>query len=471
MVGRYLVDVFQTFFMLYFVGYMGYNMLFFAVAGIRIASHRLRLLAAARETVDDVWTPPVSVIIPAYNEETTIVHTVHSCLQSRYPVFEIIVVNDGSTDGTLDVLTEAFQLVPVVRPPKVRVPFRKVRAIYASRNTPRLLVVDKENGGRADALNAGLAFSRYHLIACIDADSVVEPDSLLRCARPFADPRTVSAGGVVRVLNGCVVQGGRVTETGLPRNPLALMQAIEYTRAFFVHRPSIEALNALTLISGAFGLFRREVIAEAGGFSGKTAAEDMEMVLRLHHRYGWSGWRQAFVPDPVVWTEVPETLRDLAAQRRRWQRGLATTLWMYRHMVLRPRYGWLGLVVLPYYWLYELLEPVVVTMGYLFSGVSAVAGWIAFDAFAGLVMLPVSVNLVISFMALIYGEVTFGRYQGMRDVLRLVFWTWTEPFWYRWLLVAWRLAGLWEALRGEQQWKKPKRNATWARSSSTRLPA
>jgi cellulose synthase/poly-beta-1,6-N-acetylglucosamine synthase-like glycosyltransferase len=450
----------------YLLGYVGYHVLFFTVAAVRIIAHRLRLLAAKQEGGLDAWLPPVSIVISAYNEEATVVHAVRSCLRSQYPVFEVIVVNDGSTDGTLQVLADAFELAPTTRPPWARVPFRPVRATYASRKDARLLVIDKENGGRADALNAGVAFSRCHVVACIDADSIVEPDSLFRCAVEFSDPRTVSSGGVVRVLNGCKIQDGAVVETGLPRNPLTVMQAIEYTRAFFVHRPAVEAFNALTIISGAFGLFRRQVVVDTGGFSSQTVAEDMEMVFRLHEQFVSrsvrAAYRQAFVPDPVVWTEVPETPQDLGRQRRRWQCGLAMTLWMYRHMLLRPRYGWFGLVVLPYYWLYELLEPVVLSVGYAFATAAWAAGWLGPEVLLGLVAVPVSLNLVLSLLALVFGEVPFGRYQGIRDITRLVFWTLTEPFWYRWLLVLWRLAGLWDALRGRQQWDKPRRYGSWA---------
>jgi cellulose synthase/poly-beta-1,6-N-acetylglucosamine synthase-like glycosyltransferase len=464
MSARAIVDGLEGFFVLYLVGYVGFNVFFFAAAAVRIAAHRLRLMAVTPEV--ETQLPPVSFVIPAFNEAPTIVQTVRSCLRSDYPFFDVIVVNDGSDDATLATLMEAYELCPTTRVPRVRVPFRRVRGVYVSRLEPRLLVVDKDNGGRADALNAGLAFSRAHLIACIDADSIVEPDSLLRCARAFADPRTVSAGGVVRVLNGCTVRDGKVIETSLPRNPLAVMQAIEYTRAFFVQRTAMEAFNALAIISGAFGLFRREDVVAAGGFSGATAAEDMEMVLRLHRhlrqRQG-AAYRQVFVPDPVVWTEVPEKVRDLGGQRRRWQRGLATALWMYRGMVLNPTYGWFGMVVLPYYWLYELGEPLVLSIGYGTAALAAAVRWLSPEAFVGLVALPLSLNLVLSLLALVYGEVPFGRYRGLRDVLRLVFWTVTELLWYRWLLVIWRLVGLWQAARRSRpQWERPTRLGHWA---------
>ncbi|MCG0237894.1 MAG: glycosyltransferase family 2 protein [Firmicutes bacterium] len=413
-----------------------------------------------------MWLPPVSVIIPAHNEEKVICNSLRSVLRSRYPVFEVIVVSDGSTDRTLEVLREEFHLVRTTRPPLFKVPCRPTRAAFVSATEPRLLVVDKENGGRADALNAGLAFSRYHLVVCIDADSVVEPDSLLRCARPFSDPRTQAAGGVIRVLNGCRVVGGHLVEPGLPGNPLVVMQAVEYARAFFTQRPAFDTLGSLPIISGSFGMFRRQTLIEVGGFSNRTVAEDMELVLRLHHHFrsqpGRRAYRQVFVPDPVVWTEVPETIGDLGRQRRRWQRGLAQALWAYRHMLFRPRFGWLGMVVLPYYWLYELLEPVILALGYVLTVAGVLAGWLHQTALVGLFLLPVSLNLVISLMALFYGELPFGRYQGLRDLARLVFWSFTEPFWYRWLSVAWRLAGLWDALRAKQGWEKPERVGAWA---------
>ncbi|MBT9259086.1 MAG: glycosyltransferase [Clostridiales bacterium] len=442
------MKVFVAFFFLYFFGYVAFHA-FFLLQVRRAPRH-------PQPPKEQPWLPPCSILIPAYNEATTIVDTVESCRRTRYPLFDIIVVNDGSQDETLQVLQETYDLVPTPRPPWSKVPHRPVKQVYFSRKDPRLLVVDKENGGRADALNAGLTYSRYPLIACIDADSIVEPESLFRCAAAFSSEDVVAAGGVVRVLNGCRLREGNLEEVHLPQSPLATMQVIEYTRAFFVQRPAMARRNALAIISGAFGVFRREMVVALGGFEGRTSAEDMEMVLRIHG--AWGRGRQAFVPEPVVWTEVPETWKDLGGQRRRWHRGLALTLWRYRHLLFSRTHPWLGWVVLPYFWLYELLEPLVLLLGYGFTAFIWLAGKLTAAHALGLFLLPVGANLFLSSASLLLGEVPYGRYRDIRDVIRLILWTLSEPFWYRWILTFWRLSGFWSALHQEVVWEKPRRH-------------
>ncbi|MDI3269997.1 MAG: glycosyltransferase [Bacillota bacterium] len=437
-----------SFFLLYFAGYVTFHFLF--LLQVR------RPLRHPGPPPEQPWLPPCSILVPAYNEEATILDTVESCRRSRYPLFDIIVINDGSQDGTLKVLQDTYDLAPTPRPPWRKVAHQTIRTVYFSRQDPRLLVIDKVNGGRADALNAGLSYSRHPLIACIDADSLVEPESLLRCAAAFSSQEVVAAGGVVRVLNGCKFKDGVLQEVHLPRSPIATMQVIEYTRAFFVQRPAMARRNALAIISGAFGIFRREMVVALGGFEGRTSAEDMEMVLRIHA--AWGKGRQAFVPEPVVWTEVPERWRDLGGQRRRWHRGLALTLWRYRRLLFSRRHPWLGWVILPYFWLYELLEPLVLLLGYAFTLALFLRGDLTAAHALGLFFLPVGANLLLSSAALLLGEVPYGRYRDIGDVLRLIFWTLSEPFWYRWFLTFWRLSGFWSALKQEVTWEKPRRH-------------
>ncbi|MES2035527.1 MAG: glycosyltransferase family 2 protein, partial [Pseudomonadota bacterium] len=251
-------------------------------------------------------SPPISLLAPAYNEALTIVESIRSLLALQYPNFEIVVINDGSSDNTLQVLTDAFGLAPVQRSHDLAIAHRPIRGLYGTSSQPRLIVVDKENGGKADALNAGINIARAPIVCAMDADSLLEPDALLRAVRPFVeDPeRTVAVGGTVRIANGCRIDHGRVVEVGVPRNMLARLQTVEYLRAFLMARLAFSRVNALTIISGAFGLFRRARVVEVGGYTHGTVGEDMELVVKLHRlmRDKKQPYRIAFIPEPVCWT-------------------------------------------------------------------------------------------------------------------------------------------------------------------------
>jgi cellulose synthase/poly-beta-1,6-N-acetylglucosamine synthase-like glycosyltransferase len=286
--------------------------------------------------------PPVSVLMPAFNEEATIRTSVRSMLQLQYPEFEIVVINDGSKDSTLAVLIEEFDLVPHPEPLRQAVAHQPVQAIYRSRRYANLRVVDKANGGKADALNAGINAARYGLFCGVDADSILQRDSLLRVVQPFLeDERTIAAGGTVRIANGSQVRGGFLIQAGLPRNWLARFQIVEYLRAFLFGRLGWSPLNAVLIISGAFGLFDRERVMAVGGYRTDTVGEDMELVVRLHryHREKRIPYRIRYLPDPICWTECPENLGTLGRQRSRWQRGLAESLGRHARLAFSLRGG------------------------------------------------------------------------------------------------------------------------------------
>ncbi|HZN97815.1 MAG TPA: glycosyltransferase family 2 protein, partial [Gemmatimonadales bacterium] len=314
-------------------------------------------------------TPPVSVLAPAFNEEANVVENVRSLLMLDYPLYEVILVNDGSRDRTLGRLIDAFDLRKSGRTFEQALPNRPIRGVYESPTYPNLVVVDKVNGGKADALNAGLNLSLYPIFCAIDADSILEPDALLRLVRPFVDAPgvTIAAGGVVRVANGCGIHGGRVHQVRLPRPPLPLIQIVEYLRAFLFGRMGWSAGNSLLVISGAFGLFDKRAAIQAGGYATDTVGEDMELVVRMHRnrRERRLPYRIGFVPDPICWTEVPEKFRTLRRQRTRWQRGLIDTLLRHRGMMGRPRYGNVGMIALPGFLVFEMVSPLVEMSGYL----------------------------------------------------------------------------------------------------------
>jgi cellulose synthase/poly-beta-1,6-N-acetylglucosamine synthase-like glycosyltransferase len=321
------------------------NVVYLAFTAIAWRDLNRHLRARGHAPDDEIFsspvTPPVSVLVPAFDEELTIVESVRSLLALRYPLHEVIVVNDGSSDATLERLREAFDLVPVRKALRVLLPTAPIRGVYVSRRHHHLWVVDKENGGKADALNAAVNASRYPYVLAIDADAILEEDSLLRVVRPVvAEPDVVVAtGGIVRIANGCRIDHGRVYDVRLPQSRLATLQVLEYFRAFLIGRVGWSRMNALLIISGAFGLFRRSLVETVGGYSSDTVGEDIELVVRLHRHLRERGerYRIEFVPDPVCWTEAPETMGQLSRQRRRWHRGLGETLWRHRRVAANGR--------------------------------------------------------------------------------------------------------------------------------------
>ncbi|TLY45516.1 MAG: glycosyltransferase family 2 protein, partial [Gemmatimonadetes bacterium] len=296
--------------------------------------------------------PPISLLVPAYNERATIEASVTAILTLEYRNFEVIVVNDGSKDDTLDRLREAFDLYEVPRTYPEGIATRPLRGVYRSRSRTRLVVLDKENGGKADSLNAAINASRFPLVIAVDADTLIEPDALLRLTRPFLLGRHIAAvGGTVRVANSCTVEHGRVTDARVPRRFLPGVQVVEYLRAFLFGRLGWNRLGGNLIISGAFGLFRKEDVLAIHGYRTASVVEDLDLVVRLH-RYLLQRrvrYEMPFIPDPVAWTEVPESGKVLARQRERWHRGLLAAMWTYKTMLFNPRYGRVGLIAVPFY--------------------------------------------------------------------------------------------------------------------------
>jgi cellulose synthase/poly-beta-1,6-N-acetylglucosamine synthase-like glycosyltransferase len=399
---------------------------------------------------------PVSLIIPAYNESAAIVPVVRSMLTLSYATYDIIVVNDGSGDDTLQRLTDEFDLSPTVRLPVSDVPSAPVRGVYRSRRFSNLWVVDKCNGGgKADALNAGLNYTRTPLFCALDADTLLEPDSLVRVVRPFLeDATTIAAGGLIRVGNGCTVNRGMVEKVDLPRKLLARFQVVEYMRAFVAARVGWDRIGGTLIVSGAFGVFRRSAVVDAGGFDTGTVGEDMELVVRLHRLFREAAcpYRITFVPDPVAWTEAPETLRDLGRQRARWQRGLVQVLSRHRQMLARPKYGVPGMVAFPYYLLVELFGPIIEVLGYVAFAATLIAGWGSASYIFAFITVAIVFGSLISTMAVVLQEMTHFRYSGFRQVLNLIGISILESLGYRQLTVWWRLRGLVSAARMNTTW-------------------
>jgi cellulose synthase/poly-beta-1,6-N-acetylglucosamine synthase-like glycosyltransferase len=451
------IEALSWLFISYFAGlnlvYITLNLVALRMIARQAAANQLAALPGYSAGLE----PGISIVVPAYNEAATIAASVRSLLQLDYPDFEVIVCNDGSKDDTLEVLRREFGLQPFPDAYRVSLPVQPVRALYRTPDHPRLRVVDKANGGRSDAVNAAINAAQRGLICIVDADSVLQRDSLRRIVRPFMqDARVVACGGTVRISNGCRISQGFIEEIDVPRNWLARIQVVEYLRGFLYGRLGWTLLNALPLISGAFGLFRRQAVVEAGGLSVGTIGEDMELVLRLHRlcrarrARGGPDYRIVFVPDAVCWTEAPEELPVLRSQRTRWQRGLMESLWANRQLFGR---GFIGTLALPFMLIFEGLGPIVELVGYIVMTLLAATGLIAWPAFGAFLLMALGMGMMLSASALLLEEIAFRTYPRPRHLRQLLAAIVVENLGYRQINCWWRMVGLWQwAARRKQTW-------------------
>lgn len=409
--------------------------------------------------------PPITVLAPAYNEELTCVESVRSLLTLDYPRYEILVINDGSKDDTLNRLKGVFELSERARLSTAGLATAHVRGVFQSRSHPNLWVLDKENGGKADALNVGLNYCNTPLVCAVDADTLLERDALTRIVRPFLeDSRIVAVGGKIRVVNDCTVRSGTVTDARVPSNLLAALQTVEYLRAFLVGRVGWAALNASLVISGAFGLFQRGAVVDAGGYAskwttGETVGEDMELVVRIKRLFTEWGrpCRIEFVPDSVAWTEVPESYKVLGRQRDRWQRGLIESLGRHWKMLFNPRYGPTGLLAYPVFLFLEGLGPVIELGGYIGFTIALATGQASRAYVLAFFLLAFAVGVMLSVVAVLIEEVAFSRYGRITDVVRMFMLAILENFGFRQLNTFWRARGLLHTLTGKKAWGKMER--------------
>lgn len=413
--------------------------------------------------------PPISILVPAYNEVATACHSIRAMLMLRYPEYEVVVINDGSKDGTLRVLIEEFHLYKSARFFDDGLATAPIRAVYESIDSVPLVVIDKPNSGKADSLNAGINVARYPLVCTVDADSILEEDALLRAARPFVeDPEHVIAvGGIVRVINGCEVSAGRVVGIDVPRAWIGRFQVVEYLRAFLGGRVALSSYNCLLVVSGAFGLFSRAVLHAVGGYRTDTVGEDMELVVRLHRwaRRERKDYRVVFEPEPVCWTEVPESLATLHRQRSRWQRGTIQTLWAHRGMIGHPRYGLLGFLALPYYVLFEMFGPLVELTGYLVTLLGLALNLFNRDTALLFFLAAISYGVLLSVASVVLEELTLRRYPKASDLVRLVTAAILESLGFRQILTAWRAEAFWHLFRNGHAWGAMERKGFASRTS------
>ncbi len=455
----------QWIFLAYFVGinvgYLLQNV---------VAAHGIRryLQTAEHNEAESVFSAldiPISIVVPAYNESVSIITSVKAMLQLEYPEFELVVVNDGSTDDTLQKLIDEFGMRKFPEAYRARVQSEPVKAVYRSARYSNLSVVDKVNGGsKADASNAGINVCRYPLVCVVDADSILQPDSLRRVVRPFLeDPSTVAVGGTVRIANGCTVQQGFLEKVGLPSNFLALVQVVEYLRAFLFGRMGWSPINGLLIISGAFGLFHKETLVEVGGYNPKAVGEDMELVLRLHRLMKKKGkpYRITFVPDPVCWTDAPESIKDLKSQRVRWQNGLGQALALNKSLITNSRGGAVSWVAIPFYIVFELFGPIIEVAGYAFILICGFMGWLAWPEALIFLGLAIGLGVMLSTSAIMLEELSFHMYPKFSQLTLLYFIAIVENFGFRQLTAIWRFQGLIRWIRGtEHKWETITRSAS-----------
>jgi poly-beta-1,6-N-acetyl-D-glucosamine synthase len=404
------------------------------------------------------FAPGISLLAPAYNEGLTIIENVKSLMSIMYNNYEVIIINDGSKDDTLQKMVTAFNLVKVPFDLQTYVQTKPVRGIYKSTNRAfkKLTVVDKENGGKADALNVGLNVARQELTACIDVDCIIEPDALLKMVKPFLeDPRRViAAGGVVRIANSCVIEEGRLIEVRLPDKFIPRVQVLEYIRAFLLGRMAWSKLNGLMLISGAFGIFRRDIAIKAGGYNHNTVGEDMELVVRMR-KYMYDNnleHKVVYIPDPLCWTEAPSSYEILGRQRNRWARGTLETLRIHKDVFFNRKYGLLGMLSYPFWYFYEWLSPFVEGVGLVFFVVLALFGWVKWAFFLCLLAAVYTFALFISMLALLSEEMSYFKYTNKRDILKMILVALVEPFWFHPRVVWWSLKGNFDLFKGKKSW-------------------
>lgn len=409
------------------------------------------------DPLNDPFLPGITIVVPAYNEKSVITSSAESFLNVNYPELEVVIVNDGSTDGTLERLREHFDLEPVEAPvPVEEIPCEPVHQVYQSATVENLRVVDKENGGKGDAHNAGIWLANTELFCITDADTVMKPSCLRRLIRPFLNhpAEMVAVGSPIRVSNGATIRGGLVERAGLSDSHLANLQKVEYIRAFLSGRMGLDQLNSLLLISGAFGLFRTDVTREMGGYDSDSIVEDIEFTIRLHKhlRDRDRSYRVAYEPFPLVWTQVPEDRRTLSNQRRRWYRGLVETLSKHRDVLFKPRYGFVGLFGVPFFLFAEGAGRIVEATSYAVVPLAVLLG--VFDPWHALLLtgLAMAYGVFLTWLSLFSEVWSTRQYDRSRDVAALMGYAVVEFVGYRQWRTVVSMIGLVEYLRGENDW-------------------
>lgn len=411
-----------------------------------------------RSILSSTAAPSISILAPAYNEQASVVENAKSLLSLHYGNYEVILINDGSKDDSLIELMRAFDLHKVDFAVNEKIKTKPILGVFKSSNIAysKLIVVDKENGGKADALNAGINISSKRIITCIDVDCIIMQDALVKMVKPFMEEttRVIASGGVIRIANSCVIEDGRLIKANVPSKFLPRIQVIEYIRSFLMGRMAWSKLNGLIIVSGALGFFDKEIVIACGGYNHNTVGEDMELVVRMRrymHEQGQK-YKVVYIPDPLCWTEAPADLTILGRQRNRWTRGTAETLWIHKSLFFNPRYGMLGMLSYPYWFFFEWMAPLMeftLTSIFLIMGIFGLVNWPMYLLLFGSVYFSA---ILISTAAIIFEELSYYQYKSTRDVFRLCFTVFLEPFFYHPMTVWWAVRGNYDLLTGKKSW-------------------
>lgn len=394
-------------------------------------------------------SPSVSIIAPAYNEEKTIIENIKCLLSMQYINYDIIIVNDGSRDNTLAKIIDYFGLIKVNRAYIKHIECAAIRGIYQSKNKAysNLIVIDKENGGKADALNAGINISQKDLFLAIDVDCIIESDAILKMVKPFIDDSNhivIASGGVIRIANSCEINDGKITKVNYPDNFWAKFQVLEYCRAFTLGRMAWNRLNGLLIISGAFGLFDRRRVLKIGGYDKTTVGEDLELVVRLRkymHEIEKKKYRVAFIPDPLCWTEVPESYKILSRQRNRWTRGAIDTIKKHKNMFFNKKYGIIGMLSYPYWVFYEWLTPIIEFVGFIFLFFFILWGGMSWQIVGVVLLFVITFSTLFSSIAIFIEAYTYHKYKGSNYLLKSFLFIFLEMFIYQPVNMLFSLSG------------------------------
>lgn len=447
----------------YFIGFFyGFvNILYtilVSIAFVSILAHIRKIkYSPLREYQFSPEAPPVSVLIPAYNEGSILFRTIQSILNMNYPYCDAIVINDGSADDTLDLLVRQYHLKRIDLVYRSFLKTMPIRGFYYNKDIPNLLIIDKEKGGKSDALNCGTNACRSPYICSVDADTLMEPDALLRLMTAVMESAVpvIACGGVVRVINGVTIENDKIKEIGLPKKWLGVFQIVEYLRGFLFGRCGLDKIQGTLILSGAFSLFQKQAVLEVGGFDPNNVCEDMEIIVRIHKQklLDKKPYAIRFITDPICWTEVPETMKQLGKQRRRWHLGLIQTMMKYKSMIFNPRYGRVGMFAMPYYFFAEMISPLIEVLGYISMIGAYVFGIINFEFFFLFLFLAVFYGVFLSVATVFLEEMTYRRYPGWEHFFILLLFGVLENIGYRQINSFWRFIAFFQYLFGKQRWE------------------
>ena len=393
--------------------------------------------------------PGISVIAPAFNEGLTIISNVRSLLTFNYPKYEVIIINDGSTDDTLEKVIAEFSLVKIDFAYDPKLSTKPVRGIYKSTDDAyaKLIVVDKENGkAKADATNVGINVSSFPYFLCTDVDCILHEETLQKLIRPFMEEETkrvIATGATLRMANSCEIDKGVILKIKAPRPLLARFQEMEYIRAFVLGKMGWSYINAVPNVSGGLGMFDKEIAIKAGGYDPASFGEDMELMMRMSRYVQDNKIKSAirYIPVTLCWTEGPTSLKVFMRQRTRWGRGLIQLMIAHRKMLFNPRYGKVGMVVFPYNFFFELMAPVVEFLGVIYYILLIIFGMVNWPYAIILLVFVYTYSVMISSLAVLWDQLTFQYYKSWKDVVRIASMVFIEMILYHPLIVIFALRG------------------------------